>query len=116
MRISANSSQRKNSQVSGGGGGVAKAFFMPQSLQDFINNNPEAINDNQAFKNDDMMDEKQSFHSGSLGNENLKTEQPFINMLNQQQPNQMRRQTLQVNPNILGQLDQQMYLQQQQFQ
>ena len=57
------------------------------------------------------MDEKQSFHSGSLGNEHINAEQPYMNMLNQQNQ-QMRRQTLQVNPNILGQLDHQMYLQQ----
>lgn len=60
---------------------------------------------------DDEMLDKESYNSGSLGQMKVNQSQ-YMDMLGQQH----RRQTLQVNPKALGELDHQMLLEQNQLQ
>lgn len=59
---------------------------------------------------DDELLDKESYNSGSLGQMKVNQSQ-YMDMLGQRQ----RRQTLQVNPKALGEVDQQMLLQQNQL-
>ena len=55
------------------------AFFMPPSLAQFMNSK-EDLNDT---KMDENMSDKQSYHSGSLGKENLNGDcSKYMGMLN----------------------------------
>lgn len=79
------------------------------------NNNKDGDN---ASRSDKMMDDelldKQSYNSGSLGAMQAANQgqQTYMNMLS----SAPRRQTLQVNPKALGQVDQQMLAEQNQLQ
>ena len=63
----------------------------------------------EKMMDDELMD-KQSYNSGSLGQMKANQSQ-YMDMLSQRQ----RRQTLQVNPKALGELDQQMLQEQNQL-
>ena len=63
----------------------------------------------EKMMDDELMD-KQSYNSGSLGQMKANQSQ-YMDMLSQRQ----RRQTLQANPKALGELDQQMLLEQNQL-